>query len=72
MGKDWTDDEVQKEIADAVAIVREDRFSKWLKETLGSGGKPPANGPGGNPPPPGPDSDPPKPKKSLWWGDVEE
>jgi hypothetical protein len=74
MGKEWTDEEVSKEIADAVAIVREDRFEAFVRgiqkpsadnqnggtDQSGNSG----NG-GGN------DNPPPKKGRSLWWGETE-
>jgi hypothetical protein len=68
--KEWTDEEVQAEIREAVHIVREDRFEKFVRGKVG-GATPPAGGPT---PPPGKPGDPPaepKPKrKALWWGDA--
>jgi hypothetical protein len=71
MSKEWTDEEVQAEISAAVAIVREDRFEKFIRARIGepSGdGKPTKDEK--TPPAPNdpPKNDPPK-KRSLWWGD---
>jgi len=69
MPKEWTDEEVQAEISAAVAIVREDRFEKFVRDKVGGSGSgdpgkgdktPPPAKEGGNPPPT---------KRSLWWGD---
>lgn len=67
-------DAAKKEIADAIAMVREDRFEKWVRENLSAfGGKKPDDGP--NPPPPKP-NDPPnpegEPKKIGLWGSYAE
>lgn len=76
MAKQWTDEEVQKEIKDAIAIVREDRFETYVRGRLGTpSGNPndppnPGN-PGNGDPNPNPSGDPPKAKKSLWWGETE-
>lgn len=79
MARKWTDEEVQKEIRDAVAIVAQDRERAQylaLHERYGSKddsgkGDPPKDGPT---PPPAKDGDPPpeptEKKKSLWWGDA--
>jgi hypothetical protein len=72
MPKEWTDEEVQKEIADAIAIVREDRFETFVRSTIG-----PKSGDAGNPGNAGTDAgndnsgNPGKAKKSLWWGETE-
>ncbi len=71
MPKEWTDEDVQAEIAEAVRIVREDKFEAFVRTKLPA---PPAdqnggndksgdgaNGNGGNPIAP-------KGKKSLFWG----
>lgn len=72
MAKEWTDEEVQSEIAKAVQIVREDHFDAFLRSRMSpsnpnppSGNDPPA--PSGNPNPPDPNQ--PKPKKGIWWGE---
>ena len=74
MAKEWTDDEVQSEISEAVRIVREDKFEAFVRNRQSSqsdnqngNGNPPSNNP---PPPNGAPGSPPK-KKSLFWG-VEE
>lgn len=73
MAKEWTDEEVQKEIADAVAIVREDRFEKFVR---GNMNQPPTNDSNKNPPNSGGTNPDPnagnKKRKSLWWGEVDE
>lgn len=60
--------EAKAEIAEAIRIVREDRFEKFLRERLGkpSGNDPPNPTP---PPPKDPTNDPPTdpPKRGLWW-----
>lgn len=70
MPKEWTDEEVQKEIAEAIQIVREDRLETFLRNRFANpttdpnaNPNPPASGGNGNP------TD--KPKKGLWWGDSE-
>jgi hypothetical protein len=79
MPKEWTDDEVQKQISEAVQIVREDRIDALLRRRLSApsanenGGKdntPPISGSSDNS---GKDSDgnPVAKKKSLWWGTEE-
>lgn len=75
MAKEWTDDEVQSAIAEAVRIVREDKFETFIRGRLGnssndkndpndgsgnSGDGNKDNGGEGNPPPK---------KRGLWWGD---
>lgn len=65
-------DEAKAEIAAAIAIVREDRFEKFVRGTI----KPPTDpaAPGaGDPPPPKP-GDPVTPpgdvkKRGLYWGE---
>lgn len=72
--KQWTDDEVKSEIADAVRIVREDKFEAFVRGKLpappddknGGNGNPPS-GQSGNPGDPGSSSK----KRSLWWGESE-
>jgi hypothetical protein len=72
MAKEWTDDEVSKEIADAVQIVREDRIETMLRKHL----SPKTDNDGRSDPPPSggnnadPNGAPPK-KKSLFWGEIE-
>lgn len=73
MAREWTDEEVTKEIRDAVAIVREDRLETFLrgrftqtdndKDNSGDAGKNSGSNDNGDG----------KPKKrgSLWWGDTE-
>ena len=70
MAREWTDDEVQKEIRDAVAIVREDRLETFLRSRFsnstddkdGTGDK---SGDGKDN---SGDGNSPK-KKGLWWGE---
>lgn len=72
MAKEWTDDEVRKEIADAIQIVREDRFEAFVRSRTPPTNDP--NSPPNSPPPSGgnnPDNGEQKKRKSLWWGDVE-
>lgn len=75
MAREWTDEEVTKEIRDAVAIVREDRLETFLRSRFtnpaddkgnsGDAGTNPNSGAGnGNP-------SGTKAKKSLWWGESE-
>lgn len=78
---DWTDDEVRKEINDAVRIAREDGILKHVrglaerldKLLAGPDGHPPDDTTGQPPPP----SDPKpsgakdqKKRRSLWWGEA--
>lgn len=75
MPKEWNDEEVQAEIAEAVRIVREDRFEAFVRTKLPA---PPADQNGGN----GQSGDngngdgnnplAPKGKKSLFWGEPKE
>jgi hypothetical protein len=75
MAKEWTDEEVQAEIREAVRIVHEDRERatyQQLHERFGQ--KPSPSGDpkdGKNPPPPkdGGDQPPTQKRKSLWWGE---
>ena len=72
MAKEWTDDEVQAEIREAVAIVRADRLEKDIRARFSPPTNDPPN-PGNGAPPSGgtnPDNDgkPPKRKGSLFWG----
>jgi hypothetical protein len=77
MAREWTDDEVQKEISEAVQIVREDRIDTLIRNRLSttpanpddkkdkapeSGGNPDDNS-GGNAP---------AKRKSLWWGETDD
>lgn len=72
MAKEWSDDEVQNEIREAIAIVREDRFERFVRErqtqTDSIKNVPPPSG--------GTNQDPnagtPKKSKSLFWGEVPE
>lgn len=61
-------DEAKAEIAEAVRIVREDRFEAYVRDRLGA--TPPTNGPPAPPAKPEPTTEPPKEKKGLWWGDA--
>lgn len=70
MAKEWTDDEVQAAIREAVRIVHEDRERatyKSLHERYGQDGKtddktpPPPNNDDNQPP------EPPKKKRTIWW-----
>ena len=72
MPKEWNDEEVSAAIADAVRIVREDKFEAFVRGKLPApptdqnGGKDQSgNGGNGNGDNPGQS----KKKKSLWWGD---
>ena len=74
MAKEWTDEEVSKEIADAVAIVREDRFEAFVRglqspsnsNQNGGDDKPGDSGNGG-----GNDPTAPKKRKAIFWGEQE-
>jgi hypothetical protein len=72
MPKEWTDEEVQKEISEAVQIVREDRIDALIRSRLSA---PPTNADdkSNNPPRSGNNSDPSATakRKSLWWGTEE-
>jgi hypothetical protein len=65
MAREWTDEEVKKEIADAIAIVREDKILAFMR---GNGPKP-DNGPTNDPPPPNNNPNEPPKRKGLWWGE---
>lgn len=70
MAREWTDEEVKKEIADAVQIVREDRLESFLRKRFT-----PTNDPDNPPPTPPPsngDNPPATKKRGLWWGDAAE
>lgn len=74
MAREWTDDEVQAQIAAAIQIVREDKFDAFLRSRTTPPDPNPPGGtnpptPNGNPNPPDPNQS--KPKKSLWWGEQE-
>jgi hypothetical protein len=69
MAKEWTDDEVKAEIAEAIAIVREDRFEAYVRSRTNASTD--QNPPTGSPPAPnGNPATPPK-KKGLFWGEQE-
>lgn len=82
MTDDGLTDAAKKEIADAIRIVREDRFERYVRERLAKNeaaptpDKPVTDAP--VPPPPVPadpqsEPEPPTPKKrGLYWGDAEE
>lgn len=63
-----TDEDIQKAIAEAVAIVREDRFEKFVRGRM----TPESPADDGKAPPAKPEEPPelPKAKKSLWWGEA--
>lgn len=72
MAREWTDDEVKKEIAEAIQIVREDRLETFIHRRFtpatndqNTNPNAPPSGGGGNP------TDTPKKGKSLWWGETE-
>lgn len=67
MAKEWTDEEVQAAIGEAVQIVREDRIDKMLSARLKSAdtGTNGSTGDNSNSDKNGGTSDK---KKSLWWG----
>lgn len=78
MGKEWTDEEVQKEISDAVQIVRADKIDALIRNRLSANPANPPN-PSDNPPPPSGNGDPSNPgnpdpnvkkRGSLFWGDA--
>jgi hypothetical protein len=69
--KEWTDDEVQAEIREAVRIVNEDRERATYKSLHERYGKE-STDPPGTPPKKEGDADPPegnKKSKSLYWGE---
>ena len=76
MAREWTDEEVQKEISDAVQIVRADKIDTLLRNRL-SAPSPNPNDPSNNPPsssgdPGNPNpGNPPTKNRSLWWGNTE-
>ena len=59
-------DEAKAAIAEAVQIVRQDKFEAWLRSR--EEGPKPGNGPPA-PPPKDEPPEPPKTRKGLWWGD---
>lgn len=70
MGKEWTDDDVKAEIAEAVRIVREDKFEAFVRSRTGTQTP---QGSGSAPPPKQTPPEPPEPtkvKKGLWWGEA--
>lgn len=68
--KEWTDDEVEAGIADAVKIVREDREKAEYVRLHGLyGNQPDPDDKGNNPPPKKKDDPEPKKSRSLWWGE---
>jgi hypothetical protein len=73
MPKEWNDDDVKAEIADAVRIVREDKFEAFVRGKLPAPPNDPNNsGNAGNSGSGNPnDSGTTKKGKSLWWGDSE-
>ena len=73
MPKEWSDEEVKSEIADAIRIVREDRFEAFVRGRVAptnddKNGTSDKSGDGGNSNQ-GDGSG--KPKKGLWWGESE-
>lgn len=80
---EWTDDDVRKEIRDALKIAREDGLVKGLAEvrdmlaklTAGPDGHTDDNPGDPKPPPAGDPKDSgdktKKPRRSLWWGEQE-
>ena len=70
MAREWTDDEVTKEIRDAVAIVREDRLETFLRGRFGnqSDGKDDSGNAGTGQKSDAGNGNPNK-RKSLWWGE---
>jgi len=71
-------DEAKAEIAEAVRIVREDRFESFVRGRLSGPSTDPAPKPGDPPPPkPGDPVEPPAgnpetKKRGLYWGDFAE
>jgi len=65
-------EEARKMIQDSIAIVREDRFERFVRGRMAKdedAGKPKPNDP--PKPPPNKPPEPPAPgPKSLWWGEV--
>lgn len=70
--KEWTDEEVQKAISEAVQIVRADKIDALIRRRLATESSN-ENGDKDNPPPSGDGNNPSGPgkKKSLWWGTEE-
>lgn len=79
MPKEWTDEEVQKAISEAVQIVRADKIDTLIRNRLSA---PPANPdnksdkespPSGNADNDGgnPNDAPAAKRRSLWWGEIE-
>jgi hypothetical protein len=66
-------DEARQMIQESIAIVREDRFEKYVRGRMAKDEQPPKDTPKGKdtpPPPPKSENEPPPEPKSLWWGDV--
>jgi hypothetical protein len=66
-----TSEELQAAIADAVRIVREDKFEGWLRSRFPE----PADPSGPQPPPakdPAPEPEPGTKSKGVWWRDLPE
>jgi hypothetical protein len=72
MAKEWSDEEVQNEIKEAIAIVREDRFEKFARSRIA-----PVDPAKSNAPPSGgtnedPNAGAPKKSKSIFWGEIDD
>jgi hypothetical protein len=78
MAKEWTDEEVKQEIADAVRIVREDKFEGFVRQLVGrpagsvtvddkDSGKGEVKSPPRGAPVEGATA---TKKRSLWWGEL--
>lgn len=69
MAREWTDAEVQEEIANAVQIVREDRLETFLRSRFGnqSNSENDSGDAGADKDKSSGNDDKPK-RKSLWWG----
>lgn len=68
-------DEAKAEIAEAIRIVREDKFEAFVRGRVKPTTDPAAPGPGDPPPPKSGDPVPPAgdvKKKGLWWGEASE
>jgi hypothetical protein len=65
-------DEARAELAEAIRIVREDRFENYVRGRLTGPPTDPNPGPGDPPPPkPGDPVNPGPKKKGLYWGEEE-
>lgn len=75
--KEWTDEEVQAEIREAVRIVHEDRERQTYQQLHERYGQKPSGSDkpeDGKTPPPAKDDagEPPKKRRSIYWGETDD